>query len=651
MENTNIIEMKNICKNYGTGINEVTILKDINISIKKGEFVAIMGTSGSGKSTLMNIMGCLDTASSGEYFINNESVKQLKSDDLSKLRRQYFGFIFQRYNLIPTSSALQNVELPAVYTGLDSTIRKERAISLLNKLGLSDKISNKPNELSGGQQQRVSIARALMNGGEIIFADEPTGALDSHSGEIVMETLNQLHKEGHTIILVTHDKNVANHAQRVIEIKDGVILSDIQKVKTFNINDYTISKQQDSSSIYLFKDQFIESFKMALHSIISHKLRSFLTMLGIIIGIMSVVSIVALGKGSQEKILENINSIGTNTIDIYPGESFGDMRSGKIKTLVASDSDILGLQSFVESSTPTSSTSGTVTYKNIAISAQVKGVGSEFFKVKGLNIEEGNYFYNNDVLESNQVAIIDQQTKKQIFLDNENPIGQIIFINKIPLEIIGITEDKNNGFGGGNNSLNIWSPYTTVMNRISGNKSIDSISVRIKDEVSTNVAQKSIIEILTSKHGKKDFFTMNSDSIKETITKTTDTMTLMISSIAVISLIVGGIGVMNIMLVSVTERTKEIGIRMAIGARESNILQQFLIEAVLICLIGGFVGISLSFGISLLFNHFVSNFAMTFSGFSISMAVICSTLIGVIFGFMPAKNASKLNPIDALARE
>jgi len=651
MENTNIIEMKNICKNYGTGINEVTILKDINISIKKGEFVAIMGTSGSGKSTLMNIMGCLDTASSGEYFINNESVKQLKSDDLSKLRRQYFGFIFQRYNLIPTSSALQNVELPAVYTGLDSTIRKERAISLLNKLGLSDKTSNKPNELSGGQQQRVSIARALMNGGEIIFADEPTGALDSHSGEIVMEILNQLHKEGHTIILVTHDKNVANHAQRVIEIKDGIILSDIQKVKTFNINDYTISKHQDSSSIYLFKDQFVESFKMALHSIISHKLRSFLTMLGIIIGIMSVVSIVALGKGSQEKILENINSIGTNTIDIYPGESFGDMRSGKIKTLVASDSDILGLQSFVESSTPTSSTSGTVTYKNIAISAQVKGVGSEFFKVKGLNIEEGNYFYNNDVLESNQVAIIDQQTKKQIFLDNENPIGQIIFINKIPLEIIGITEDKNNGFGGGNNSLNIWSPYTTVMNRISGNKSIDSISVRIKDDVSTNVAQKSIIEILTSKHGKKDFFTMNSDSIKETITKTTDTMTLMISSIAVISLIVGGIGVMNIMLVSVTERTKEIGIRMAIGARESNILQQFLIEAVLICLIGGFVGISLSFGISLLFNHFVSNFAMTFSSFSISMAVICSTLIGVVFGFMPAKNASKLNPIDALARE
>ena len=651
MENTNIIEMKNICKNYGTGINEVTILKDINISIKKGEFVAIMGTSGSGKSTLMNIMGCLDTASSGEYFINNESVKQLKSDDLSKLRRQYFGFIFQRYNLIPTSSALQNVELPAVYTGLDSTIRKDRAISLLNKLGLSDKTSNKPNELSGGQQQRVSIARALMNGGEIIFADEPTGALDSHSGEIVMEILNQLHKEGHTIILVTHDKNVANHAQRVIEIKDGIILSDIQKVKTFNINDYTISKHQDSSSIYLFKDQFVESFKMALHSIISHKLRSFLTMLGIIIGIMSVVSIVALGKGSQEKILENINSIGTNTIDIYPGESFGDMRSGKIKTLVASDSDILGLQSFVESSTPTSSTSGTVTYKNIAISAQVKGVGSEFFKVKGLNIEEGNYFYNNDVLESNQVAIIDQQTKKQIFLDNENPIGQIIFINKIPLEIIGITEDKNNGFGGGNNSLNIWSPYTTVMNRISGNKSIDSISVRIKDDISTNVAQKSIIEILTSKHGKKDFFTMNSDSIKETITKTTDTMTLMISSIAVISLIVGGIGVMNIMLVSVTERTKEIGIRMAIGARESNILQQFLIEAVLICLIGGFVGISLSFGISLLFNHFVSNFAMTFSGFSISMAVICSTLIGVVFGFMPAKNASKLNPIDALARE
>lgn len=646
----NIIEIKQLHKTYGEKNNKVNVLKNINLNIQRGDFVAIMGTSGSGKSTLMNIMGCLDVPSSGTYIINGEETQNLTSEELSRLRRQNFGFIFQRYNLLSTSTALQNVALPAVYTGMSSIEREKRSAELLEKLGLKDKMENKPNELSGGQQQRVSIARALMNGGEIIFADEPTGALDSKSGDVVMQILNQLHQEGHTIILVTHDINVANHAKRIIELKDGEIISDIRN-KELIVNTQTKRAYKEKIGFSFFKDQFLESLKMAIQSITAHKLRSFLTMLGIIIGITSVVSIVALGKGSQEKILENINSIGTNTIDIYPGASFGDMRSGKIQTLVSSDADILSQQHFVLSATPTSSTSGTITYKNVAISAQIKGVSENYFDVKGLTISEGSIFNANDVDNSAQVAVIDQQTSKQIFMDNENAVGEVIFINKIPLKIIGVSEDKSNGFGGMGNSLNIWTPYTTVMNRISGSKSIDSISVRIQDNVSTSVAQKNIIDIISSKHGKKDFFTMNSDSIKDTITKTTDTMTLLISSIALISLIVGGIGVMNIMLVSVTERTKEIGIRMAIGAREVNILQQFLIEAILICLIGGIAGISISFGISLLFNHLVTNFAMTFSTSSIVMAVLCSTFIGVIFGFMPAKNASKLNPIDALARE
>lgn len=645
----NIIEIKNLTKSYGEENNKVDVLKNINIEIKKGEFVAIIGASGSGKSTLMNIMGCLDTPTKGTYLINNEKTEQLNSDGLSALRREYFGFIFQRYNLLTTMSALQNVALPSIYLGIDEKERENRAKSLLDKLGLKDKINNKPNELSGGQQQRVSIARALMNGGQVIFADEPTGALDSKSGEVVMDIIQELHKEGHTIILVTHDNKVAQHAQRIIELKDGEIISDTKNSISENI---TIPQTHKDNKNYLsfFKDQFWESFKMAMSAIGSHKLRSFLTMLGIIIGIASVVSIVALGKGSQEKILENINSIGTNTIDIMPGEGFGDMRSGKVKTLTASDSDILNQQTYVLSSTPNASTSGTVTYKNIAVTAQVQGVGAEYFEVKGLKIQSGNKFYQDDVINSNQVAVIDQNTKKQLFTDNQNPIGQILLINKVPLKIIGITEEKNSSFGN-NDSLNIWSPYSTVMNRISGSKNIDSITVRIKDNVSTTAAQKNIIELITNKHGKKDFFTFNTDSIKETITKTTDTMTLMISSIAVISLIVGGIGVMNIMLVSVTERTKEIGIRMAIGARQSDILLQFLIEAVLICLIGGITGISISYGISLLFNNLVSNFAMTFSTYSIVMAVLCSSLIGIIFGFVPARNASKLNPIDALARE
>ena len=645
----NIIEISNLNKKFGEGNNEVHILKDINFSIKSGDFIAIIGASGSGKSTLMNILGCLDTASNGSYKIDGEEASNMDSDGLAALRRKKFGFIFQRYNLLSTLTAIENVALPAVYSGVPQSEREDRAKKILSDLGLEDKIKNKPHELSGGQQQRVSIGRALMNGGEIILADEPTGALDSHSGEMVMGIIKELHEKGHTIILVTHDKNIANYANRIIEIKDGEIISDTSKSSHYSFVKKETIKEKNSFSF--FKDQLVESFKMALNAISAHKLRSFLTMLGIIIGIASVVSIVALGNGSQQKILSDISSMGTNTIDIYPGEGFGDMRSGKVKTLTANDSQVLNRQSYVDSSTPNSSTSGALTYKNIAVNAQVKGVGYEFFDVKGIEIAKGNKFYQKDIKNNSQVAVIDKNTQNKLFPNGEDPIGKILFINKKPLKIIGVSQEKKSAFGNDDN-LNIWSPYTTVMNRISGSKNIDSITVKIKDNVSMQAAEKSIIDLLTVKHGgKKDFFTMNTDSIKQTVESTTNTMTLLISSIAVIALIVGGIGVMNIMLVSVTERTKEIGVRMAIGAREYNILQQFLIEAILICLIGGAAGIALSYGISVLFNNIVTNFAMTFSTMSIIMAVVCSTMIGIIFGFMPARNASKLNPITALSRE
>lgn len=645
----NIIEISNLNKKFGEGNNEVHILKDINLSIKSGDFIAIIGASGSGKSTLMNILGCLDTASNGSYKIDGEEASNMDSDGLAALRRKKFGFIFQRYNLLSTLTAIENVALPAVYSGVPQSEREDRAKKILSDLGLEDKIKNKPHELSGGQQQRVSIGRALMNGGEIILADEPTGALDSHSGEMVMGIIKELHEKGHTIILVTHDKNIANYANRIIEIKDGEIISDTSKSSHYSLVKKETIKEKNSFSF--FKDQLVESFKMALNAISAHKLRSFLTMLGIIIGIASVVSIVALGNGSQQKILSDISSMGTNTIDIYPGEGFGDMRSGKVKTLTANDSQVLNRQSYVDSSTPNSSTSGALTYKNIAVNAQVKGVGYEFFDVKGIDIAKGNKFYQKDIKNSSQVAVIDKNTQNKLFPNGEDPIGKILFINKKPLKIIGVSQEKKSAFGNDDN-LNIWAPYTTVMNRISGSKNIDSITVKVKDNVSMQAAEKSIIDLLTVKHGgKKDFFTMNTDSIKQTVESTTSTMTLLISSIAVIALIVGGIGVMNIMLVSVTERTKEIGVRMAIGAREYNILQQFLIEAILICLIGGAAGIALSYGISILFNNIVTNFAMTFSTMSIIMAVVCSTMIGIIFGFMPARNASKLNPITALSRE
>ncbi|OBX07486.1 MacB family efflux pump subunit [Gallibacterium genomosp. 3] len=643
----NIIEIKNLNKFFGEGENRVHILKNIHLDIQQGDFIAIIGTSGSGKSTLMNIIGCLDTPTSGSYKITEQETATLTADQLSELRQQRFGFIFQRYNLLPTLNAQENVALPAVYTGMAKEERLTRAAQLLDKLGLANKMENKPNQLSGGQQQRVSIARALMNGGDIILADEPTGALDSKSGEMVMQILQQLHQEGHTIILVTHDPNIAKFASRIIEIKDGEIIQDHRN--NHNLQHRPISQANNHTGFAFYRDQFIEALNMSIKAIIAHKLRSLLTMLGIIIGITSVVCVVALGNGSQQKVLQNINSLGTNTMDIFNGTGFGDRRAESMQNLTVADSEMLMKQPYIESVTPNSSVSGTLTYRNSAFTAQVRGVSEQYFNVKGIQSALGSLFTTQDVKLNQSVAVIDQNTQRRIFKDN-NPLGQIIMINKKPLKIIGVV-NTSNVMGINSENLNIWIPYTTAMNKISGEKKISSITVKVSEGITTAAAEKNVTALLLSRHGKKDFFILNTDTIKQTIESTTNTMKLLISSIALISLIVGGIGVMNIMLVSVTERTKEIGVRMAIGAKQHNILQQFLIEAVLVCLVGGIIGICLSGIIGVLFNQFMTDFTMLFSTFSIVVAVLCSTLIGIIFGYVPAQNAAKLNPITALSQE
>ncbi len=645
----NIIELKKINKYFGQGANKVHVLKNIDLEIEKGDFVAIIGQSGSGKSTMMNIIGCLDVPTSGSYKINGVEVGKMNKDQLAELRCKTFGFIFQRYNLLTSLKACENAALPAVYLGLNAEDRNSRAVELLKQLDLGNKLDNKPNELSGGQQQRVSIARALMNGGEIILADEPTGALDSKSGEMVMDIIKKLYHQGHTIILVTHDSKIAAQASRIIEIKDGEIVSDTRKSSDF----YEVTdkiKPVKRSRFDTIKYSFLESLSMSVHAILANKMRSLLTMLGIIIGIASVVSVVALGNASQAKIMAQINSMGTNTIDIMPGTGFGDMRSGKVKTLKVSDSDYLAKQGFIDNATPSVSGSGTLVYANYSLTAQLQGVGSQFFEVKGRKIAQGRIFTQQEVNEAASVVVIDHNTLEEVFANNPNPVGEIIIFNKKPLEVIGVTEEDNNP-GPMSDSMNIWTPYTTAMYKINGSTDINSITVKVSDAVNSQVAEESIENILTALHGKKDFFMINSDSIKQTVESATNTMKLLIASIAVISLIVGGIGVMNIMLVSVTERTKEIGIRMAIGAQQADILQQFLIEAILICLVGGFLGVTLSMIIGFCFNTFSEDFGMIFSTASIILALVCSTAIGIIFGYMPAKNASNLNPIDALASE
>ena len=642
-----MIKLENINKKFKLGDDEVHILKDINLHIKAGEFVSIIGQSGSGKSTLMNIIGCIDTPTSGSYKIDDKEVAKLSSDELASLRSKKFGFVFQKYNLIASIDATENVALPAVYAGVPSHARIKRAIELLEGLELGDRTKNLPNKLSGGQQQRVSIARALINGGEIILADEPTGALDSKSGVMVMEILKKLHEEGHTIIVVTHDSNVASIADRIVEIKDGQILSDNVKVeRTFDLHKEKLEKE---NSLFSAKDQFIESFKMSVSAIFSHKLRSILTMLGIIIGIASVICVVALGNGSEERILSNIRSIGTNTISVYPGRNFGDIRAGGINTLTKNDSLALAHQPYVDYSTPNLRTSGTLTYASMSATGQVFGGDVNSLAVSGIDVVEGRNFNEDDIKYSNSVIIIDQNTKKTLFKGVE-PLGNTILFNGRALRIIGIAGEDKNAFGS-SESLRVYAPYTTVIDKISGDRQISSITVKIKDDVSTAMAEESITQLLIQRHGTRDFHTRNSDTIKQTIESTTGTMKILIGSIAFISLIVGGIGVMNIMLVSVTERTREIGIRMAIGAKEGNILQQFLIEAILLCWFGGILGILFALLIGFGFNTLSPDFSMKFTIAPIIVSFVASSAIGIIFGYLPARSASKLNPIDALAQE
>ena len=646
----NIIEIKKVNKFFGEGENRIHVLKDIDLDIRRGDFVAIIGQSGSGKTTLMNTMGCLDVPTSGSYKIDGIETSGLSANALAWVRGRKLGFIFQRYNLLASINSLDNVALPAVYTGLSFQARNQRAKDLLVRLELPDKLVNRPNQLSGGQQQRVSIARALMNGGEVILADEPTGALDSKSGEVVMSILQDLHREGHTIILVTHDHSIAAYAHRMIELKDGIIISDTRRAPEGPEVNYQNPVDKKVNPFAFYRDQFIEAFKMSVQAIMAHKLRSLLTMLGIIIGIASVVSVIALGRGSQERIMANISSMGTNTINIYPGTGFGDRRSGRIKTLTVSDSELLARQSYLDSSTPSTSASGNLVFGNQTLTATLNGVGDQYFDVKGLKIDRGRLFTMSDIRDVASVVVIDPNTRDKLFPRGANPLGQVIIFRRQPLTVIGVTEPQEAMFGP-SDQLSLWSPYTTVMSKITGDHHISSIVVKVSDKISSQVAEKNLTALLKVKHGRQDFFTQNTDSIKRTIESTTQTMTILISSIALISLVVGGIGVMNIMLVSVTERTREIGVRMAIGAKRFNILEQFLIEAVLLCIIGGLAGIALAGTIGLGFNSLSGDFKMSFSSFSIFLALGCSTFIGMVFGFMPARNASRLNPIDALSYE
>ena len=658
-----IIRIRNLYRRFKSGESEVTILKGLNLDIEAGEMVAIIGQSGSGKSTLMNILGCLDRPSDGEYFINGKNATDLSPQERAALRRENIGFIFQRYHLLADLKAWENVAIPAIYAGTAADEREARAKALLTRLGLGDRTEHKPAQLSGGQQQRVSIARALMNGGQIIFADEPTGALDSHSGEEVMKILGELHQEGHTIILVTHDRHIADHADRIIEIKDGEIIDDRRQ----DTGDAASSKRAAVPAKKTFfgaAGRITSAISMAWRAILGHKLRAFLTMLGIIIGIASVVSVVALGQGAQQQVLNSISDLGSNTIQIFPGQ-FGDRRAGRIRTLVPSDAVILAKQDFIDSATPVVSASATVRYDNKELTGEVTGAGEQYFQVQNLPIVAGRSFNQKDIDDYAAVAILDQKGAQNLFNASAangyaGALGQVILLRNTPVRIIGIVDTSSQSRFEGGNNISVYMPYTAAMNRLLGRSNVSSIILRINDSANPAVAEDAITRILTRRHGSEDFSLFNSDSLRKAISQSVQVFSILISSIAVISLVVGGIGVMNIMLVSVTERTQEIGIRMAVGARQGDIMMQFLIEALMLCLLGGAIGVGLAYGFGWVMNNTGSAapsggeqaaFKLVYSTASTIAAVICASGIGLLFGFLPARNAARLDPVEALSRE
>jgi macrolide transport system ATP-binding/permease protein len=654
---TPLLQLRDVSREYPSGEGMFAALKGIRLDIHAGEYVAVVGTSGSGKSTLMNILGCLDRPTTGNYQVAGRCTAEMTSDQLAELRRELFGFIFQSYNLLSDLTALGNVEVPAIYAGEGRTQRHAQAAAILSRLKLDGRQAHRPSQLSGGQQQRVSIARALMNGGRIILADEPTGALDSHVGQHVLTILKELHGRGHTIITVTHDPKVAQHAERLIELRDGEVISDQRNTaaapecQARSQRDTRSTKQPGASAGKGagILDRSFEALRLALLAMRAHQLRTFLTMLGIIIGIASVVSVVALGNGTREKVLQRVGALGTNTLDVYPGTGAGDIRASRVQTLRATDALQLASQTFVDSATPGVSTSATVRHRNFAANAQIFGVGGQFFRVKGVKLVEGSTFDNQAVNRMDQSVVIDDNGRKRIFGGERNPIGKIILLGRVPSRVIGVIEQSGNPTSA---NLSVWVPYTTVMARMRRQSYVSSITVRVSENIPIQIAVEAITRLLSLQHGREDFFIQSTAQIRETIEDTTRTMTFLVGSIAAISLLVGGIGVMNIMLVSVTERTREIGIRIAVGGRQSDILQQFLIESVLVCLIGGTIGILLALGLGVLLNHVGnSNFPMIFSIDAIIAAFACSTFIGIAFGFLPALNAARLDPIEALARE
>ncbi|MBU0581499.1 MAG: ABC transporter permease [Candidatus Margulisbacteria bacterium] len=653
-----MIELKGINKIYRTGKIEFQALHNVDLKIESGEFVAIMGPSGSGKSTLLHILGLLDIPDSGAYKLFEQDVSILTEMKLSHLRNRVAGFVFQQFFLLPGVQATDNVALPQVYSG--KKIDRELANEKLSAVGLQERTHHVPNELSGGERQRVAIARALINNPLILFADEPTGNLDTKSEAEIMKILSGLHQKGMTIVMVTHEREIADYAERIITMRDGKIIGDEHRKESKLVDNPEHKKVireivQDQNGI-INNIEFLTFVKEAWHSLLINKMRSILSMLGILIGVAAVIAMLALGTGATRSIEQDLSSLGSNVLNIHPGgRQWGgvSMGAGAVSRFTLRDLQVLNNVPGVKYVSGQISGRGQVLYGGKNWSTQIYGVNPSYAQMRKLIPEAGRFFIDNEMKKREKLAVIGLTIVKELF-GTENPIGKTIKINKINFKVIGVQPDKGFSRGRDQNDT-VLVPLTTAMYRLFGEDYINNLEVEIADKKLIDAATEQIRTLLYRLHNyplaNKELIDIHDMSeIQEAIRSTIRTISILLGTVAAIALLVGGIGIMNIMLVSVTERTREIGLRKAVGANRKDIMSQFLVEAIVMTVSGGLLGILFGWGITKILSLF-TGWATIVSLLAVILSTSFSIVVGLVFGLWPAKKAANLNTIDALRYE
>lgn len=641
-----LIQLDGIYRIYGAGESEVRALDGVDLEIRAGEFIALIGQSGSGKSTLMHVLGCLDTPTSGTYKIRGQNVNELDADALAAMRRRTFGFIFQRYNLLANATAEENVEVPAIYAGTSSADRRTRARDLLTRLGLGDRFDRRPGQLSGGQQQRVAVARALMNDPDVILADEPTGALDSRTSEEMIGLLRDLNAQGRTIILITHDPAVAAAADRVITISDGRIVEDNGGVTAMTQHAERSGHVRGDASVIV---QASEAVKMAFRSLKANLFRTILTLLGVIIGVAAVVAMLAIGEGSRQQVLSRFEAMGSNLMFVRPGAPGTRMRGDAIATLTLEDANALAQLDNVIAAVPSRSGQETLRIGAKDYRTSVEGVSEDWPAALGRALLHGSFFTRQDMDYRTSVVVLGTTVADNLFTDRVSAVGQYVLIGGTPFEVAGVVEPLGASTFGQDQDDIALVPVTTGMMRIFGQSYLSSISVAVEDTSIVDATEQEAENLLLKRHGTEDFQIRNMASLLDSIEQTQQSFALLLGAVAAISLVVGGIGVMNIMLVSVSERTREIGVRMATGARRSDIMIQFITEALVVGGLGGLIGVT--FGIVASIGADQTGLPAAITARPAMLAFSSALLTGLIFGYMPARKAARMDPVRALTSE